>query len=264
MRTTLQLVATVFVSMTMAVVGLWVVQSIVPAEVLRANNEVAGNYLQSLGTIYAVLLAFVVFVVWSQYNETSHTVEREADELADVLRFVRLCREPARSRMLETARDFAREQIDIEWPSLARGAASVRAGQLLDAFWQALAGAELSNARDEVLYPEALYAEAISRFNEACDARTDLIQSSHARLPVTMWMLVVSGGCSTVASMYLFGLERFWPLAVMTASLAGCVSFVLYVIYDLDNPFAGDWQVSSEPIRLLLEQIERDRAAPTK
>ncbi len=259
MRTILQLVATVLASMLVAVVGLCVVRSIVPAAVLRANNEVAGNYLQTLGTIYAVLLAFVVFVVWSQYNETTKTVEREADELADVLRFVRMCPEPGRSRLLEAARDFCREQIDREWPSMARGAASPRAGQLLDAFWQALAGTEPKDVREQTLF-----AEAITRFNEMCDARTDLIESSRTRLPPTMWMLVLTGGSSTVTSMYLFGLERFWPLAVMTASLAGGVSFVLYVIYDLDNPFTGDWQARSDPIRLVLDQIEREIATAAK
>ena len=255
MRTMLQLIAFVVGSMLLAVAGLWLVQRIVPVGILRANNDVGGNYLQTLGTIYAVLLAFVVFVVWTQYNDACKTVEREADELADVLRFVRVCPMPVRSRLMVVARDFAREQIDGEWPGMARGAASTRAGQLLDIFWETLAAVEPQNAREEVLF-----AEAITRFNEMCDARTDLIQSSRTRLPMTMWMLIVTGGCGTVTSMYLFGLEHFWPLAVMTASLAGCVSFVLFVIYDLDNPFNGDWQVRPDAIRLLLRQLENEIA----
>ena len=43
----------------------------------------AGNYLQTVGTIYAVLLAFVVFVVWQQHNDTRSAVESEANELSD-------------------------------------------------------------------------------------------------------------------------------------------------------------------------------------
>lgn len=41
----------------------------VPGDALAASNEVAGNYLQTLGTIYAVLLAFTVVVVWQQFND---------------------------------------------------------------------------------------------------------------------------------------------------------------------------------------------------
>jgi hypothetical protein len=255
----LQLFLTVVASMLVAVVGLFVVQSIVPSAVLHANNEVAGNYLQTLGTIYAVLLAFVVFVVWTQYTEASKFVEQEADELADVLRYAGTCPEPARSKMLEAARAFAREQIENEWTAMARGAASPRAGQLLDVFWHALSDQEPQTARDQ-----ALYAEAVARFNDMCDARTDLLQNSRTRMPPIMWLLLLTGAFSTVASMYLFGLDNFCCLALMTASLAGCVSFVLFLIYDLDNPFTGDWRVTPEPIRLALDQLERELAARAK
>lgn len=162
---------------------------------------------------------------------------------------------PDRSCLIQAARGFVTAQVDDEWPSMALGASIPRVGQLLDEFWETLSKIRPQDAREE-----ALYAEAISRFNEMCDARTDLLHSSRTRLPPTMWMLIISGGCSTVASMYLFGLEHFWPLAVMTASLAGCVSFVLFVIYDLDNPFNGDWQVRPDPIRLVLDQLETDIA----
>ena len=34
----------------------------------------------------------------------------------------------------------------------------------------------------------------------------------------------------------------------MTASLAGAVSFMLFLIRDLDNPFRGEWRVSPGPL----------------
>src|SRR4051812_39543883 len=72
-----------------AVAGLLVVRQVVPARVLRESNDVVGNYLQTLGTIFAVLLAFVVFVVWSQFNDARQRVEAEANELLDLARTAR-------------------------------------------------------------------------------------------------------------------------------------------------------------------------------
>ena len=259
MRTLLYLVLIVVASMLVSVAGLWLVWLAVPLEVLKANNDVAGNYLQTLGTIYAVLLAFVVFVVWTQQNEAWKLVEREADELADVLRIARLFPDPARSRVFTAARSYAREVIDNEWGTMAHGEASPRAAQLLDELWLALAGIEPHTGREE-----ALYAEAVARFNDLGDARTDLLQSSRMRLPPTLWILLVTGGIITVGSMYLFGLEHFWALALMTAAMAGGVSFVLFLIGDLDNPFSGDWQVRPEPIRLVLEQVEKEVASASR
>jgi hypothetical protein len=52
-----------------AVLGLRAVRALVPPARLAPSNDVVGNYLQTLGGIYAVLLAFVVFVVWQQFND---------------------------------------------------------------------------------------------------------------------------------------------------------------------------------------------------
>jgi hypothetical protein len=255
MRTLLLLALSVGLSMLLAVAGLYVVHRVVPFAVLRANNEVCGNYLQTLGTIYAVLLAFVLFEVWSQQNEAWRLVEREANELADVLRIARSLGEPANSRVLEATHAYLHEVLDHEWTLMARGRASPRATELVDHLWHALAAVEPKTSQEE-----ALYAEAINRFSDFGDARRDLLQNSRLRMPPTLWILLLTGAVGTVGSMYLFGLEQFWALALMTANLAGAVSFVLFLIHDLDNAFSGDWQVTPEPLRQVLEQIEAARA----
>jgi len=73
-------------SMALAVGGLVLFRGVAPFEVLRKSNDVVGNYLQTLGSIYAVLLAFVMFVVWTQFNDARANVDREANELLDLFR----------------------------------------------------------------------------------------------------------------------------------------------------------------------------------
>jgi len=87
-RTPVRLLLSLLAGVVIALAGLLLVRFVASAAWLHANNEVAGNYLQTLGTIYAVLLAFVVFVVWQQHNETRCAVVKEANELADFRRTV--------------------------------------------------------------------------------------------------------------------------------------------------------------------------------
>jgi hypothetical protein len=251
MRTLLWLFLTIAASMIAAVAGLYVVRLVVPHDVLKANNDVAGNYLQTLGTIYAVLLAFVVFVVWTQQNEAAKFVEREANELRDLGRIACSFSDPPRSQLLDIVRAYAREVIDHEWAAMAHGAGTTRAAQLLESIWSSIRAFEARTPCEH-----ALFAEAISRFNDLNDARTDLLQSSRTRMPPTLWLLLLAGGVATVASMYLFGLDSFCAQSIMTSSMAGAVSFVLFLIGDLDNPFSGDWQVTPEPMRLVLKQLD--------
>src|ERR1700690_906156 len=88
LRTTLRLTPIVAGVSGLAVVGLVIVRQVVPIDELRASNDALGNYLQTVGGIYAVLLAFIVYVVWGQFNDARAFVEREATALVDLHRTV--------------------------------------------------------------------------------------------------------------------------------------------------------------------------------
>jgi hypothetical protein len=77
------------------------------------------------------------------------------------------------------------------------------------------------------------------------------------KIPLALWILLYIGAVVTVGSMYLFAVSSFGIHAIMTGALAGAVSHVLYVIADLDDAFAGDWQVPREPFERVRAHMER-------
>jgi hypothetical protein len=64
--------------------------------------------------------------------------------------------------------------------------------------------------------------------------------------------------------MYLFAVSSFAVHAIMTGALAGAISHVLYVIADLDDAFAGDWQVPREPFERVRAHMERVSGIPAE
>ena len=58
-------------------VGLCAAHACLDDQALLAAREAIGSSLQTLGSVYAVLLAFVVFVVWQQFNDARGFVEKE-------------------------------------------------------------------------------------------------------------------------------------------------------------------------------------------
>src|SRR5918999_459096 len=54
-----------------AVVGLMVVQRLVPVTIRKEYNDVAGFVYAVLGVIYAVLLALVVIATWEEFGRGS-------------------------------------------------------------------------------------------------------------------------------------------------------------------------------------------------
>ena len=255
MKTLGRILGIVGASIALGIAGLVLVRHLAPADWLHANNEVAGNYLQTLGSIYAVLLAFVVYVVWQQHNQARDAVEMEANEISDLDRILQGFPEPVRDHVRSHLRAYVEAVVLEEWTAMSHGKVSRSAERALEEIWLALERMEPHSPREE-----RLFSEALARFNDLSDDRNHRIFGSRLRLPASMWGLLIADGFITVASMWLFGLQSLFAHALMTSALAGSVAFVLYLIADLDNPFWGDWVVTADPIRMALQR----RLAPAE
>lgn len=237
-------------SMVTSVAGLALVYWAVPVMWLQPAQDVVGNYLQTLGTVYSVLLAFVVFMVWGQHNEALGYVHKEANDLLDMGRILRGLPDPLRSLGMERLRAYTRSLLDEEWDDMVHGRECVRAGVHLEELWDAVQEHEPRTPREE-----SLFAEMLSRFNDLSDTRADRLRSAGTRIPNILWALLLSGGLVMVGSMYLFATRDFITHAVMTAALAGVLSHVLYVIWDLDNLFRGAWNVDRKPFEAVAQRL---------
>jgi Protein of unknown function (DUF4239) len=109
-----------------AVLGLVLVQRLVPSSLREEHNDVAGFIYAVVGVMYAVLMAFVVIVVWQAYEAAKDTVESEANELAGVYFLADRFPDPERERVRGLARSYARVVVEEEWPLMERGEISAR------------------------------------------------------------------------------------------------------------------------------------------
>jgi len=240
-QTVLSLMPAVLGGSVLAIGGLLVTRALVSAEALKPSNDSVGNFMQTLGGIYAVLLAFVVFVVWQQFNETRAQIECEANEVVDLLRTAQGLPFAARAPIQKHLTQYVDDVLEKEWPAMTRRDEAVfeRVALRLDDVWDVLQHLEPSSACEQ-----ALHQEALTRFNDLSDARSLRLTNSRARIPNALRLILYIGAVILVASTWLLGVESFSMHAFISGGLAGSVSHVIYVIEDLDNCFAGDWQVS--------------------
>src|SRR5262249_55708707 len=79
-----------------ALVGLYLVRKKYPAEVLKENHEVAAIIFNAFGLFYGVMVAFVVFVTWSGYDDATKNLQMEANQVDDIFHSAQAFPEPAR------------------------------------------------------------------------------------------------------------------------------------------------------------------------
>ena len=237
-----------------SILGLLAFRELVPLDVLRSAENAIGNYLQTVGGIYAVLLAFVVYVVWGQFNEARGYLDREATALVDLHRTASALPSRSRTEIQRGLRTYVDAVLRDEWPAMAcRDEATIdRVGELLEQVWIAIHACRPCNDCQHTVYGEVL-----SRFNQLTDLRTSRLSSARARIPFAMTILLYNGAVLTVGSVYLLAFDRWWLHAIVTAALAGAIAHILFLIRDLDDAFDGDWQVAKTPFEHARRNFER-------
>ena len=236
--------------MLVAVVGLLLVQRLVPPERREEQNDVAGFIYAVLGVAYAVLLAFVVIAVWQDYKTAQANVESEAHELAGVYFLASQLPEPQRTTIQDLARMYARVVVEEEWPMMERGQTSPRADSLLRQLRLELLEFDPRTRGEQVLYEGGL-----AQLHDAIDARRSRLLEVREGIPIQLWVVLVLGGVITVSFTYLFGLKSNVAHALMVAALTLLICGILFTIGEFNNPFSGVVEIRPDAFREMLHSF---------
>lgn len=235
-----------------AVGGMFAVRRAVSLSVLESHNEVAGFIYAVVGVVYAVLLAFIVIVVWEAHTDTETRASQEANSLADLFRNAEAFPEETKLRLRADLRRYATVVIDQEWRTMAARESSPDGWDAFYHLWQGYLQFAPRDAREQ-----AWYAESLARLNELGDSRRLRLLSSSATVPALMWLVLIVGGLITVAFSYFFGTKNSRSQALMTAGLAATLALVLLLIADLERPFSGVIRVEPEAFQQVIEIFDR-------
>src|SRR5712691_12806525 len=89
-----------------ALAGLHFVRRKYSAEVLKENHEVAAIIFNAFGLLYGVVVAFVVFVTWSGYDDATKNLQMEANEADDLFHCAKAFPEPANKIVQQGLMDY--------------------------------------------------------------------------------------------------------------------------------------------------------------
>jgi protein-S-isoprenylcysteine O-methyltransferase Ste14 len=238
------------VPVLVAVVGLAVVQRLVPPERREKHNNVAGFIYAVLGVAYAVLLAFMLIAVWQDYNTAQTNAESEAHELAAIYFLASQLPEPQRTHVQDLARTYTRVVVEQEWPMMEQGETSPRADSLLRQLRLELLEFDPHTRGEQVLYERGL-----TQLHDAADARRSRLLEVREGIPTLLWVVLVVGGVITVSFTYLFGLKSNVAHALMVAALTLLICAILFTIGEFDYPFSGVVEIQPEAFREVLQSF---------
>jgi hypothetical protein len=239
---------TVVIVVGLSVIGLVLFRRAVSHTRLESANTVSGQVFQLAGVLYAVLVAFVVVVVWEQFDKAEAAAQSEASAIADLLRDSQALPAAVRPELQQSLITYAQDVLDDEFPRMRRGESIEQESEHLTAVWQAYLKVQPVTETEK-----AFYNEAIGRLNDLGGSRKVRISSSQSEIPGELWVLLLGGGVVVMAFTYMFGTPDLVLHACAVALTAALMAFVMYLIFALEHPFVGALSVKPNAYINVLE-----------
>jgi hypothetical protein len=240
----------ILASMLLSVAGLLIVRRYVSAEWLKRHHELASYYFLMIGTLYAVLIAFAIYVVWTAFKDAGTNLEHEATEVADLSRLSTAMPDTLRRNISEALLEYLNAVVQDEFPAMGQRRDSERTWTAVQRLWDAY-----GSARPDTPRVQAYFNESLKHLTQLSDLRRTRLFASHGTVPPMLWGLLTVGGVLLISFTYLVGHESVWSQAGMTACLAGVLSFCMVLIVSLNSPYSGAARVTPEPFRLELAHV---------
>ena len=237
------------VTTAVALAGLRYVRKKYPAEVLKENHEVAAIIFNAFGLLYGVVVAFVVFVTWSGYDDATKNLQMEANEADDIFHITEAYPDPARKMIQQALMDYVASVYDDELKRMSQGDISLHSNRamatLITDFYQI----------DEKSVPNReLYGESLRGINKLAEYRRLRIFAGNNTIPSVVLLI---DGLITVSYTYFLGVKNIRAQYLMTAALTVTITLILVLIYILDHPFTGESSVSLKPLKEVIEIMQK-------
>ncbi|OBB10659.1 hypothetical protein A5662_08400 [Mycobacteriaceae bacterium 1482268.1] len=243
---------TVILFVGLSVGGLILFRKTVSHARLESANEVSGQVFQLAGVLYAVLVAFVVVVVWEQFGDAENATQAEASAIVDLLRDSTAIPDAYRPEVQRSLIAYTEDLINDELPRMRRGETIEEESDHMTQVWEAFLKVQ-PETRNEI----AFFDHDIVQLNDLSANRKLRVSTGESAIPGELWVLLLGGGAVVMGFTYLFGTRDLLIHAVGVALTAALMGFVMYLIFALEHPFVGALSVQPDPyVRVL--QIWKD------
>jgi len=208
----------------------------------EGHNDVLIPLFLTAGTMYSVLLAFIVVAVWQSYNAAKDNVAEEASTLATMYRQTAGMPASERSAMRPIIRNYTEAVIKDEWPvQAANGGASPKARRYIVTLYRTI-GLLTSSVATSPLSLEFLHA--FSTVNADRNRRT---LQANEHLPVLLWIGLIVGAVIVVVMSFVPYMESAGAHVLMSGLMTLLILTLLGTTLLFDQPFREPLAISPEP-----------------
>jgi hypothetical protein len=228
--------------------ALYLILRVIGFHMFFANDaEGVGALLQIIGTLYSVVYAFAIYVIWGQFTSVENEIQKESGALKDLLLFSHPMKESMRDPIVRAVKTYARGVAETEWSALSAGEETVKTDKLFSAVI-----ASVTEIKPEGSTESDIYQRLLEIANQTSVHRDERLALSVKRMPQTLLLFVTLTAGMILFLLFFFPFRNLALGLVAVAITTMLLVFAHFVLTDLDNPFEGTWNVGSGPFAELV------------
>ena len=191
-------------AVALAAIGVhYVVQRCIGPRILAEQNNVAGFIYSAIAVTYAVVLGFVVVVVWEKYGDVQNHTDAEVAALFDLYHTAKAFPQPLRHQIRADLRGYVDDVITKEWPEMTKGTLALGAVSDVENIAQ-----EIETFSPANMGQQDAHQIAMQELLRAFDARRERILATSGSVPPILWFGLIAGASATLGFTFFFGVQN--------------------------------------------------------
>ncbi len=233
---------------TLAGFGAYIFRKIFKITILKSHNEVTGYLFLAIASFYALLLSFIVLIVWEQLNETKSNVSLEGSSALALYRDIKYFPDSTISqKIMNPYLFFVENVIKDEFPKMQR---LERSRNTTEAFNRVYKTMENIKSKDPLQIQ--LTSSILNHLNQLATYRALRLDSMENEIAPAMWFPIILGMILTIFCAILLDIEHFKMHIGLISFLGAFIGMFLFIIILVDHPFTGKMGVTPSSFEHIL------------
>ncbi len=249
----------VFVFVGVALVGQFLVNRFVKIEILEQHHSAGEAMMGVVGTLFSVLLGFMIASAMSKYQDAQMYGQLEASNVASVFRVARGMSDIDRPRLRQLCRDYVNDVINNEWPLMEKRVKVNHGWVVYQELWEAVVATVPENDRQS-----NLQQGMISSMQALGEQRRARILLASTEMPHALWIIVGIGALITVAFTYVFASQFHHVQGAMTTLVAAAMALNIWLLAAYSGPYSGELAIKPTMFELVRDSVLTAPDTPAK
>jgi amino acid transporter len=215
-----------------------------------SQNEIVTAYLSLVGAFFGITLGLIAVGTYENFNKVEAIVNDESSALAALYRNVNMLDYPKKTELETTLKTYTHYVIEQAWPSQHKAIIPKNGTKLVDSFQNQISNIKLITEKDKILY-----GSIIGQFNDFVEKRRLRLISVNTKLSPTIYFVLLICSLVTIIFTWFIYMENKkleFVVHILTGVLLGSLVFMIVA---MDNPYRGQYSVSSESFQMLLDGL---------